>query len=432
MYGSVRTRQIALRLSASMLVIPAIYVVLALGLSFGLTQWDKSDPATFGSISAASAQTALSALASGMLAFTGFVTSVVLLVVQFGTSEFSTRLVRWFNRDTTLRYALGTFTATFLYALVSTAQINTGSGSAPPSRTLVAALVLTLLSIFMFLRLVTKTSNGLRVASVVQSLDVTARQVFDDVYPTSASDAAQAEKAAHRLRNDAPIQTVYADDVGAVIVTLDQRGLVALAQQGNAVIEMVHAVGDHVPPRAPLLNVHGDHPLPAKRLRRAVFMDDERTIDDDPSFALRMLVDIAIKALSPAVNDPTTAVQSLDRIEDLLRYAAEKHLSVGFVADKNGTTRLVFPTPTWEDLVELALDEIRQFGANQYQIARRVRALLDSLLEDLPESRQQALHRQMKLLNDAVTSAFSEDQRTDAMVPDRQGIGMSRRDLSAA
>ena len=178
------------------------------------------------------------------------------------------------------------------------------------------------------------------------------------------------------------------------------------------------------------MNVHAPTALPAHRLRRGVVMDDERTIDDDPAFAIRMLVDIAIKALSPAINDPTTAVQSIDRIEDLLRYAASKHLSVGFVADEAGVTRLVYPTPTWDDLVELALEEIRSCGANQYQIARRLRALLDSLLEDLPQRRRPALRTQLALLDDAVATAFPESQRQAALVPDRQGIGMARRATS--
>ena len=101
-----------------------------------------------------------------------------------------------------------------------------------------------------------------------------------------------------------------------------------------------------------------------------------------------MLVDCAIKALSPAVNDPTTAVQSLDRIEDLPRYAAPEHLSVGTITDRRGKVRLVYPTRTWEDLVELALDETRAFGAGQYQVARRLRALLDALIADVPEKRR--------------------------------------------
>jgi uncharacterized membrane protein len=131
------------------------------------------------------------------------------------------------------------------------------------------------------------------------------------------------------------------------------------------------------------------------------------------------------------VNDPTTAVQVLDRIEDLLRYAAAKNLAVGTVTDAGGVTRLVYPTPMWEDLVELGLDEIRAFGANQYQIARRVRALLDALLTDLPERRHAALVTQRALLDDAVARRFPEGQRHDALVADRQGLGMSRRPISS-
>jgi uncharacterized membrane protein len=362
-----------------------------------------------------------------MIAFTGFVTSVVLLLVQFGTSEFSPRFVAWFRRDRTLKFALSTFSATFLFALVSTAQIGRGTAAFVPLRTLLAALVLTLLSILMFLLLIDRTSNDLRVAHVVQVVDGEAREVFDAVYPASASDAATAQKTARSLNGLTPIQTVSLGAVGQVVVALDRTAIADLAVRYDAVIQLVPAIGDHVPVGGTLLNVYGSRELPERRLRRAVLLGDERTIDDDPAFAIRMLVDVAIKALSPAVNDPTTAVQSLDRIEDLLRYASSKHLSTGTVTDRHGAVRLVYPTPTWEDLVELALDEIRAFGAGQYQVARRLRALLDALIADLPERRHPPLAEQGTLLDDAVASAIPQNQRAAALVPDRQGIGMSRR-----
>jgi uncharacterized membrane protein len=120
----------------------------------------------------------------------------------------------------------------------------------------------------------------------------------------------------------------------------------------------------------------------------------------------------------------------LHRIEDLLRYAAAKKLTTGRVADADGVTRLVYPTPTWDDLVELGLDEIRAFGAGSYQIARRVRALLDALLADLPERRHPALVAQRALLDDAVERRFPGPQRPGALVADRQGLGMSHRPTS--
>jgi len=408
--------------------VPALYVAGALALSVGLVHWDESDPIDLvHSINSSSASAALSALGSGMLAFTGFVTSVILLVVQFGTSEFSPRFVAWIRRDATLKFALSTFSATFLFALVSTAQVGRGTAAFVPTRTLIAALLLTLLSIGMFLVLIERSSNGLRVASVVQEVDVEAREVFDAVYPASPAEAAAAQQTTRSLNELTPVQTIRQGQVGSVVVALNRTGIANLAEQYDAVIELVPAIGDHVPAGGALLNVYGPRQLPERRLRRAVLLGDERTIDDDPAFAIRMLVDVAIKALSPAVNDPTTAVQSLDRIEDLLRYAAPKHLSVGTVTDSHGAVRLVYPTPTWEDLVELALDEIRAFGAGQYQIARRLRALLDALIADVPEKRRPALVEQGTLLDDAVSSAIPESQRAAALIPDRQGIGMSRR-----
>jgi uncharacterized membrane protein len=408
--------------------VPALYVVVALALSVGLVHWDEADPIRLvRAISSAGASTALSALGSGMLAFTGFVTSVILMVVQFGTGEFSPRFVAWFRRDRTLKFALSTFTATFVFALVSTAQVGRGAATFVPTRTLVAALLLTLLSVAMFFVLIDRTSDGLRVASVVQSVDGEARQVFDAVYPNSLSEAAAAQETARSLNGLTPVQTIRQGPVGSVVVALDRTGIANLAGQYDAVIELVPAIGDHVPAGRELLNVYGPRPVPERRLRRAVLLGDERTIDDNPAFAIRMLVDVAIKALSPAVNDPTTAVQSMDRIEDLLRYAAPKNLSVGTVTDSHGAVRLVYPTPTWDDLVELALDEIRAFGAGQYQIARRLRALLDALIADVPEKRRPPLLEQATLLDDAVSAAISQSQRADALVPDRQGLGMSRR-----
>jgi uncharacterized membrane protein len=411
--------------------VPALYALAALALSAGLVRWDEADPIVLSrSINSSSAAAALSALASGMLAFTGFVTSVILVVVQFGTGEFSPRFIAWFRRARTLKFALSTFSATFLFALLSTAQIGRGTAAFVPSRTLIAALVLTLLSIAMFFVLINSTFTGLRVASVVQEIDGEARQVFDAVYPASASAAAEAEQTARSVNELTPVQTIHQGPVGSVVVALDRSGIVKFAERYDAVIELVPAVGDFVQAEGPLFNVYGSRRLPERRLRRGVVLGDERTLDDDPAFAIRMLVDVAIKALSPAVNDPTTAVQSLDRIEDLLRYAAPKHLSIGIVSDGHGEVRLVYPTPSWEDLVELALDEIRAFGAGQYQIARRLRALLDGLIGDVPEKRRPPLVEQRRLLGDAVSSAIPQSQRADALVPDRQGIGMSRRPRS--
>jgi uncharacterized membrane protein len=155
-----RWRRAVLGARDNLWFVPALYVVVALALSVGLVRWDKADPIVLAtSISSSSASAALSALGSGMLAFTGFVTSVILMVVQFGTGEFSPRFVAWFRRDRTLKFALSTFSATFVFALVSTAQVGRGTAALVPTRTLIAGLLLMLLSIAMFLVLIDLTSK---------------------------------------------------------------------------------------------------------------------------------------------------------------------------------------------------------------------------------------------------------------------------------
>jgi len=213
-----------------------------------------------------------------------------------------------------------------------------------------------------------------------------------------------------------------------VIQALEVRGLVALAQHERAVVVMAWAVGDTLVDGMPLLRVHGaERPLSEHKLRALVHVGIERTFAQDPKYALRLLVDIAIKALSPAINDPTTAVQALDQVEDLLLRLGRRDLSAGRVRDAGGSVRLVVPTPSWEDFLVLAFDEIRFYGADSIQVMRRMRALLESLIEHVPEERRAALQAFLTRVDNSIHRTFEDlDDRRDAFEADRQGLGLSR------
>ena len=164
--------------------------------------------------------------------------------------------------------------------------------------------------------------------------------------------------------------------------------------------------------------------LDENRLRHAIVIADERTIDQDPLYALRLLVDIAARALSPAVNDPTTAVQALDRIESLLALLATRRLDRGTLRDEHGNIRLVVPLPAWDDFLAVGLTEIRQYGATSTQVARRLRAVLEDLCRLAPASRRPALEHQLVLLDQAVARAYPDPAERDlALVADRHGLG---------
>jgi uncharacterized membrane protein len=154
-----------------------------------------------------------------------------------------------------------------------------------------------------------------------------------------------------------------------------------------------------------------------------VILSEERTITQDPAFALRAIVDIALRALSPAVNDPTTAVQALDGIDALLMDLAARDLERGRIAGEDGALRLVYPNMVWEDLLDLSLTEIRHYGADAPQIARRMRALLLSLAEQAPAPRRAGVEDHLARLDAAVRAAYPDAlERGYAETPDHLGI----------
>ena len=151
---------------------------------------------------------------------------------------------------------------------------------------------------------------------------------------------------------------------------------------------------------------------------------DGRTITQDPAFAIRAMVDIAIRALSPAINDPTTAVEVLDGLETMLLALAWRDLERGRIADREGNVRLLFPNPDWAELLDLSLTEIRLFGAGSPQVARRLRSLLEDLGAHTPDIRKAAVNAQIERLDSAVRRAVSDpSELAYSLTADRLGIG---------
>lgn len=396
----------------SLWIVPAACVGLAIVLAEAVSDIDRvSDDLLDGVVNVDTARASLSAIASGMIVFTGFVFSTALLVVQFGSTAFSPRLIRVLRQDRVVKYALGLFTATFVYALWVLSDVGSERETFVPILSWLLAMVLLVASIGAFLLLIQRLVNRLRIACVASDVARRARAAIDALYPAGADlDARPVE-----LAPGPEDQVIRHSGPGGVIVAIDPRGLVRRAQAAGATIAMVPRVGDFVVDGAPLFVVR-DGRIPERRLLAAVAWGDERTIEQDPLFGFRVLVDIAIKALSPAVNDPTTAVQILDRLEELLRHLAPRRLGIGCVADRSGAVRFVHGTPEWEDYLDLAVTEIRGYGDRSVQVARRLRALLQDLRASVPEPRRAAVAEQLRRLD-----ASGPDR-----VADRQGLGSER------
>ena len=413
--------------------IPFLYANSALVAGLALPRLERSLlPELTVGIDPGAALAILTGIASGMMGLTAIVFSIAFVMVQFSATAYSPRLVLWLARSAAINHSIGLFTATFVYALAAAAWINRGGSGLIPPLTVWFAVLLLLASLALFVLLVERVGM-LQVTRVLAFAGDEGRKVIDRMYrvPTRARQGLNTDAPApSKLDVDAlpVIQTLAHHGAPLVVQAIDTDALVSLAGQAAGVVVLSVAVGDTVLEGMPILRVHASGAAPPlERLRDAVALGSDRTFEQDPKFALRILVDVAIKALSPAINDPTTAVQALDQIEDLLLRLGRCDLDVGRLYDAGGHLRLEMPVPSWDDLVVLALDEIRFCGATSVQVMRRTRALLRDLADQVLPERRAALDYYLVRVDTGIRRDFADDDdRRDALEHDRQGLGMAR------
>jgi uncharacterized membrane protein len=406
--------------------IPLTYAIVALLVGFTVPRLIVPElPDWISTISVNAAIGIYSSVASGMIALTGIVFSLTFVMVQFSATAYSPRLVLWISRDPVLSHSIGIFTATFLYALAALAWVDrSGSGRVPFVGIGVTTLLL-VVSVVMFISLIQRVSM-LQVTRMLIFTGDQGREVIEKLYPSLDTSATPY---APDLLTAGSVQTLFHHGHPMAIRSVDISALMRVATEAACAIEMTVSVGDTVLDSSPILRiVGGTGPIPEETLRRAIELGAERTFDQDPKYAIRLLVDIAIRALSPAVNDPSTAVQALNEIEDLLLRLGRRRLEIGTYRDAAGKPKFLLHYPSWEDFLRLGLDEIRFYGASSVQVMRRMKALLSELVSMLPEERALALQYWQARLQSTVEKTFSDrEDILDASDEDRQGLGSSRR-----
>lgn len=368
-----------------------------------------------------------SSIASGMITLTGIVFSLTFVMVQFSATAYSPRLVLLLARDPMISHSIGVFSATFLYAIAALAWVDRGGSERVPLLSFLVVILLLLASMAIFVGLVHRVAL-LQIQRILEFLGDEGRRVIDSIYPATTSSAAPCAET--EGPGGAPGRAIAHGGPPLAVQALDLDELVSVARASGGVIEVVAAVGDTVLDSTPLARVSGERtPVDEARLRHAIFLGDERTFEQDPKYALRLLVDIAIRALSPAVNDPTTAVQALDQIGDLLLRLGRRRLEIGEFKDAEGAVRLRVPFPSWDDFLRLALEEIRACGATSVQVMRRLVALIADLKELLPAERGPSLAHWQRRLRASVEKTFADsEERREASTGDRQGLGSPKRE----
>ena len=408
-------------LKGSLWVMPLLAGLLGVAFAWIDVRIDRSleMPAAW-RYSPATASTLLATIVGALVALTGFVLTVSVLVVQMATGTFSARYMRLWYRDRMLKALLAALMGTLTFSFALLRRIESDF---VPNLGISVAGLLVWLDLLLFLLFLDRFLHRMRPVAVAALVAELGRRALVDAI---AIGDAVGPAASNRPAED-PVLVVNARRAGA-IQALDVRGLVRWAAERDGRILVPHAVGDFVPFGATLVEVYGCRVDPAQdsaRLHAMIALGIERTIEQDPAFAIRIMVDIADKALSPAVNDPTTAVQVINHLAETLRVLGTADLEPGReLRRSHGPPRLLLQTRGWEDYLALGVTEIRQYGASSIQVVRRLRALLEELLETVRPECRPAVERELGRLAATAAERFGHSIDADlAGVADRQGIG---------
>lgn len=409
-------------LSSSLWFVPILCVLAGICLSFGTIALDRSVSVVPHSLSGDpdAALAILTTVAASMVTLTGLVLTITMVVVQLATGQFTPRVLRAVLRDRPSQFAIGIFVATFAHAMLVMREVRHPTADSPegfvPGMAIVVAFVLIIVSIMVLVSYVNHIGQSLRAASLIDSVGDDTRDLIMELYP---------EQAPRRLpRPDLPVepaQIVVAPEPG-VLFKVAEDELVAKAAETDVIIRMIPRVGDFVPTGGSFFEIYDGRVAPETVLR-CVAMGKERTLHQDVAYGIRMLVDVAVRALSPASGDPTTAVQAIDRIHDCLRLLVSRDFPTGEHVDREGRLRLIVPVLSWEGMVHVALDELRLFSVQSLQATRRVTAMLHDLIVLAPEERRAPLQYQLQRLDEQAHETFEAADGDWAMEPDQQGVG---------
>ena len=345
-----------------------------------------------------SARSLLSTISTSMLSLAALTFSITMVVLQLASSQFSPRAMPTFLRDRQNQLSLGVFLATYVYALLALREIR--GTEAPvdqfvPGLTIGVAFALVLVSIGFFVAYIHHIATSIQVATILQRIDDECRRAMRREYGDADAKGDVPSAAPSSM---SPSHVVEATRAG-VLAGVDVSRLVDMARDRDVLVRVLARPGDFIPSGAPLLVVEGGT-LDDVDWREAVVQVSRRDELSDVTLGLRQLVDIAERALSPGINDPSTASQCLDHVHDLLRALATASYPPEMTCDEHGQLRLITPQVQWADHVGLVFDEIRLWGSGSLQVRGRLQRIVDDLLTVAPEGRRQPLLERLPLFSE--------------------------------
>ncbi len=430
-----RLRQVWMSLKSSLWFVPGLMVGAALLLADALVAAEgflspevaRQHPRLFGA-DASGSREMLAAIASSMITVAGVTFSLTLVAITQASSQYSPRVLRNFMGDRANQLFLGYFVAVFAYALVVLRTIRGGETSAfVPSIAVLVGLTLAIASVGILIFFVHHIASSMQASTIISSIAADTVRAIDRLFPEPMGDAEDpgdgASLPAVAWHPAASSRSGYLQDV-------DAEGLLAFAEQRSSIVSMVKGVGEFVTEGEPLVLVTGEvDQQDCARLNALFSLGHHRTIDQDSAFGVRQIVDIALKALSPGVNDVTTAIVSLDYLGTILVRMAQRRVSA-WRRGGDGEVRVIGRGATFESLVADAFDEIRDAARDNLAIYQRILQTIDTIAgQTRSRPRRDVLARHLTLTEQAALRCLPGEFHRARV---RERAAASRRRLAQA
>jgi uncharacterized membrane protein len=396
----------------SLLFFPFVFMLLATLLVFITRRVDKfllslSEIPGWELIDASMAVTVSSLVSSSVLALLAIVFSISLVALQLANQQYSPRVIRSFERSNVTKVALSLFIATFAYSFILLIEVLRSHFEQITIVSLTTDILLVLASLIVFIVFMKSILMMMRVSYIITIIaEETSRSIAENLPLKEAyvmCESVPLEKPSQIICYSRPPKSLFSRryDHG-VFRALERSTLLQIGSEYECVLRVLPRYGDYINQGDPLVEVYGETTVPLEQVLKAIYVGHERSVYQDPSYGIRVLVDIALQALSPAVNAPTTAHQVILRLTNLLAMISERPDPTGVYTEDNRRFRLLQPVFTWDDYVELAFSEIIHYGMDDPQTRRSLKTAFDYLLKKVPEVYRSPLEQQKKLLTRTV------------------------------
>jgi uncharacterized membrane protein len=364
-----------------------------------------------------SARSVLVAIAGSLITVTALTFSITVLTLQLASSQFSPRLLRTFTSDRVVQGTLALFLGTFVYSLTVLRSVRSpaaGQVGFVPQASVTLAFALTVISVLALVGFIAHVVREIRVDSML-------RNVHDEASRTLGASMPDEDGAEHPTAIERPPGAAHVTaDRSGFVTAVDDPALLAVAKRVDACLAIDRRLGESVIAGTPLgdaWSISGTEELGEERLSElqgavdsAITIGFERTAAHDIAFGLRQLTDVAVKSLSPGINDPTTAIHALSHSSALLCEAAAVNPGPLRLRDEQGRIRVVVAEPTMADLLDLAVSQPRRYGAGDPAVLNRLFGLLAEVAwsSDLPQHRQAVADQLGRLRGTVAAQDFDE------------------------